>query len=704
MHVRSSTSSGLRRRAAASLVLSLLAAGAVLALGPASAVTAGDPLDRLPAGAESTAVARVQAMSPEPPTLPAVAVFWRAGVGALGPGDLQAVAGRAAALGLDATAAVERSPDGEVATVAVPLPTGVAGDALVDRVAEVRETVRAGLPAGLEVAVTGPPAFEADVAGAFTGADVTLLLTTAAVVAVLLLLTYRSPVLWIVPLFAVGLADRVALSAVGGLASRFGVAVDEAASGILSVLVFGAGTDYALLLVSRYRDELRRHENRFQAMAATLRATAPAVLASGGTVVLALLTLLVSDVPTTRGLGFASALGVAIAVVAGLLLLPALLVLAGRWVFWPFTPRVGDAVTVDRAGGWARVGRAVVCRPRPVLAAAAVVLGLLAAGALDLRTGLAPADQFRQPPEAVVGQQVLASALPGGSTQPLLVVTRAGAADAVTSAARDTDGIASADVRTVVDGIALVEAVIAAPPGTPASDDAVAALRQRLAAEPSWQARVGGQTAEAYDASAAALRDVQLVVPLTLLVVLLVLVVLLRAVVGPLLLVASVVATWAAALGAGWLLFDRVYGFPALDTGVPLLTFLFLVALGVDYNIFLVTRIREEVLAGRGLSEGAVRALSATGGVITSAGVLLAAVFAVLGVLPVVALTQIGVVVGIGVLLDTLLVRTLVVPALVALTGQRFWWPSRLGREAPVGPASSGPRTPAAAEADALRS
>jgi RND superfamily putative drug exporter len=676
--------SPVRRRAVAGLLLGLVLAAVALVLGPSGPTTEQDAVGSLPASAQSTVVARQQAALPSPPTLPALVVFDRPDGRALDEADVRVVRARGGQLA--ATEVTARTGE-KVATLAVPVATNLSATEVGDRIAKIRKAVRADLPAGLRAQVTGAPAFEADLASVFDGADVTLLLVTVVVVALLLLVTYRSPVLWLVPLLVVGLADRVGGVLAGAVAQALsgplGLQVDDASAGILSVLVFGAGTDYALLLIARYRDELRRTPDRWSAMGATWRATAPAVLASGGTVTLALLTLLASDVPVTRGLGLVCAVGVVVAVAAVLLLLPAALALPGRWLFWPFVPRAGDPVTTDRSGGWQRLGAAVVRRPVPVLAVAALVLAPLLAPLATVRTGLTPTQQFLTAPESVSGQQVLAAALPGGAAEPLVVTAAAAKADQVVAAARDVDGVASVQTGPATGDVALLSVVLTAQPGTSVSDRSIEALRARLAQVPDARAAVGGQTAEQYDLARADGRDTQVVVPLIVVVVLLVLVLLLRALVAPLLLVGTVLLTWAAALGAGWLVSRHVYGFPAFDRQVPLLTFLFLVALGVDYNIFLVSRLREEVLDGLATRRAAVRALAATGGVITSAGVLLAAVFAVLGVLPVITLTQIGTVVGFGVLLDTLLVRTVVVPALAALAGHRFWWPGRPEQHAP---------------------
>ncbi|GAA1948798.1 MMPL family transporter [Nocardioides panacihumi] len=657
------------RGAALVLILGAVLASLSLALAPAPRV-ADTPASSLPTGAESTQVALAQARAADSDVAPAVVVFDRGGQ-ALTPADRQLIDERTAALqaiGLPGGSPAVTAPDGSAALVSVPLRLGA--DDLSDSVTELRKVARADLPDGLRAQVTGAPAYEVDLSAVFNGANATLLLTTAGVVAALLLLTYRSPALWLVPLLVVGLADQVSVRLLGWATEAFGFQVDDAITGITSVLVFGAGTNYALLLIARYREELRRHDSRRRAMSAALHRAGPAIIASSSTVVLALLTLSLADDPFNRALGYAGALGIATAVVAALTLLPVALVIGGRGLFWPFVPKVGQP---DPSGDglWARIAREVGRRPWRVLIASGIVIGGLVLLLPGFHVGLSQDEQFRETPEAVTGQQALARAFPAGAAEPTVVVTPSDRADEVTAAAADVEGVASVRPGPASGGMTQLDVVLTAPRG---SDDAAATverLRERLPAD----ALVGGPDAEDVDARATARHDQRLVIPAILAVVLLVLLLLLRSVVAAVVLVATVVATYAAALGAGWWVSHDLLGFPAFDRGVPLLTFLFLVALGVDYNIFLSTRAREEarhVPTPRAIAV----ALAVTGGVITSAGILLAAVFTVLGVLPVVTLTQIGVVVGIGVLLDTLVVRSLLVPALVTVIGERFWWPS----------------------------
>ncbi|MEU5785482.1 MMPL family transporter [Micromonospora lupini] len=640
---------------------------------------------------QSTQVQRLQDQLPESGVQPAIVVVSRGDGGALSEADRADLAARSGDLGRFAVGGqaspAQLSPDGTVALVAVPLDTAGGQEAVTATVTELREAL-AALPDGLTAEVTGAPAFTADLSSVFEGADVTLLAVTAAVVALLLLITYRSPFLWIVPLVVVAATEQLTLRAVDTIVPAVGINLQQGqVTGIASVLVFGAATDYALLLIARYREELRRAQDRYAAMRAALRRTAEPILASGGTVVLGVLTLLLSEQETNRALAVACATGVVLAMASALFVLPAVLVLLGRGLFWPFVPRVGGPVREGRL--WGRLGAAVQRRPVVVAVLATLLLGGLALGGLGIRTGLSETEQFRAEPEAVTGAQTLARAFPAGSTQPVAVLTTPAAARAVTDVAAAVPGVASARPGDAGQAVAQVDVVLDAEPGTTASDRTIEALRDAVAAVPDSAplavagaeaptgAIVGGTVAATYDSERANDRDLRLILPIILLLVGAVLVLLLRGLLAPVLLVLTVIASFFASLGAAWLLFDHVLGFPALDSGVLLLAFVFLVALGVDYNIFLVTRAREDARS-TGTRAGMLSALRVTGGVITSAGVLLAAVFAVLGVLPLITLTQIGIIVCIGVLLDTLLVRTVLVPALAFVLGDRFWWPGRV--------------------------
>ncbi|MEH1099812.1 MMPL family transporter [Micromonospora sp. CPCC 205561] len=647
---------------------------------------------------QSTQVERLQDQLPSRDVQPAIIVVSRDDGGPLTEADRAELTGRAGELGRFAVGGrvspPQVSPDGTVALVAVPLSTAGGQDEVAGRVDELRASLD-DVPAALSAEVTGGAAFATDLTKVFDGADTTLLAVTAAVVALLLLVTYRSPFLWIVPLVVVAATEQLTLRALDTVVPAFGINLPGGAvTGIASVLVFGAATDYALLLIARYREELRREEDRFVAMRAALRRTAEPILASGGTVVLGVLTLLLSEQELNRALAVACATGVVLAMLSALFVLPAALVILGRGLFWPFVPRVGGAVREGRL--WGRLGAAVERRPVPVALLATLLLAGLALGGLGIRTGLSETEQFRVKPEAVAGAETLARSFPAGTTQPVAVLTTPSAVRAVTEAAAAVPGVASARPGEAGERVAQVDVVLEAEPGTTAANRAVEALRDAVvtvpgSAPPAVQgapafdgAVVGGEVAATYDENEANGRDLRLILPIILLLVAAVLVLLLRGLVAPVLLVLTVIASFFASIGASWLLFDHVLDMPALDSGVLLLAFVFLVALGVDYNIFLVTRAREDARRA-GTRDGMLSALRVTGGVITSAGILLAAVFAVLGVLPLILLTQIGIIVCIGVLLDTLLVRTVLVPALAFTLGDRFWWPGRIAREPAAG-------------------
>jgi RND superfamily putative drug exporter len=413
-------------------------------------------------------------------------------------------------------------------------------------------------------------------------------------------------------------------------------------------------------------------------MTSAWRAAAPAITASALTVMLALLTLLSAALTGNRTLGVAAAAGVLVALVFGLFVLPAALVGLPRGVFWPLIPRV-DSHDPAETGWWARVAGGVGRRPAAVLALAVIVLGVLATGLTRTDIGLSQTEQFRTEVESVTAQETLARHFPAGASQPVTVISNAGAVNAAAAAARQVEGVTAVlpPERSDDGTLSRFSVQLTDASGTPGADRTVDRLRAVLGDLPGADALVGGAPAADLDERATQLRDVRVVVPLILAVVLIVLIVLLRSLVAPLLLLITVVISYAASLGAATVVLRTAFDLPGLDAGVPLLSFLFLVALGVDYNIFLVTRARDEAAARGDSASGMLRALAATGGVITSAGILLAAVFTVLGVLPVIVLTQLGVIVGIGVVLDTLLVRTIVVPALALLLGARFWWPAR---------------------------
>jgi RND superfamily putative drug exporter len=586
----------------------------------------------------------------------------------------------------------------------------IVSDRLVDSVAAVRQAVRDPGP-GLDVAVTGDASFSADAIKVFRDIDARLLLGSILLVVVLLVLIYRSPFFLWLPLAAVGLAEQVTRSLGYGL-TELGVTVNGEAASILSIIVLGAGTDYALLLVARYREELRRHEDQYEAMALALRTAGPAIVASAGTVMAALLCLTLAKVNGTSGLGPVGALGVAVAMVATLTLLPALLLIVGRRAFWPSIPRAGEAGADETRGRWRAVGEFVARRPRPVAAGVALALAIMAFGLLNYDDGLTRGNQFRDSVEAVRGQDLLDRSFPGGNNAPTQVAVsnpEVIGVSTVINAIRDVPGVVSVkfDNRNTIFeaggppvGILILEVVLRPPPFSDQALAMIPALRAAARRAGGTKALVGGGTAVEYDLRQASVRDAKVIMPLTLLVVFLILAALLRAVVAPLLLLATVVLSFAAALGVGAVVFDVIFGFPGSDPSVPLYAFVFLVALAIDYNIFLMARVREETRT-HGTREGMLRGLAVTGGVITSAGIVLAGVFVVLGVLPLVFLTEIGFIVAFGVLLDTFIVRSLLVPALTFELGSRIWWPSALTRVAGPEPAPRrAPRPAAAADSD----
>ena len=673
------------RTALATVIAALIAVGVVLSLTPQDRVLP-EVSSGLPASYQSAEAELRAASLPASDTAPAIVVVSRSDAGPLDKADRAAVAERAEALAPVAAggqvAPPQYSDDGTVAVIGVPVDIAASATDVISEVGEIREVAAADLPAKLTAQVTGGPAITADLGKVFEGADTTLLLATVLVVALLLIITYRSPWFWLVPLAVVAIGEQVALKLVALTAPLLGLTVDESATGITSVLVFGAATDYALLLISRYRSQLREEPSRFVAMQTAVRRTFEPIVASAATVILSLLTLLLADQEILRGLGYSAAVGVVVAMVFALVLLPASLVLFGRGLFWPFVPRVGD---VAREGNfWGRIGSAVAVRPALTTVLSSALLLVLALGAIGVTVGLSPADQFREKPEAIAAQETLARSFPAGAAAPATILTTPDQVAAVTAVAEEVPGVSGVQPGPASDSVAQVNVILTDAPGSEGSDQAIAELRAALAQVPDADAVVGGEVATKVDADAAAQRDTRVIIPLVLAIVFVVLVLLLRALVAPVLLVITVVATFFASLGASWWILQNVLGYPGLDSGVLLLSFLFLVALGVDYNIFLVTRAREESQT-LGTRSGMLTALRATGGVITSAGILLAAVFAVLGVLPLITLAQIGLIVCIGVLLDTLLVRTVLVPALAFLAGPRFWWPARLaGDDDPV--------------------
>ncbi|ART72604.1 hypothetical protein BTO20_32180 [Mycobacterium dioxanotrophicus] len=660
-------------------VLVVLLSGALLGLLSGDESGSQSPV-AVPDNAESARADALRAQFPSGGEVPAILVVTRTDGAELGADDIDAtaVARHRMTDAPGAPAAVSGPPvlasdDGKAAVATVPLDAGLSGFALNDAVRQLRDKAGAGLPAGLHAQLTGGPAFGADIANSFAGANITLLAVTATVVALLLIITYRSPVLWLVPLLVIAFADRVGGVLGTAVASGLGLHPDGSTGGITSVLVFGAGTNYALLLISRYREELNTHTDHREALRVAVRAASPAIMASNATVVLALLTLLLASAPSNRSLGVQAAAGLVIAAIFVLVVLPPLLALCGTRLFWPFVPESGTKAVTD-SGIWHRIADAVAKRPGRVVVVATAGLAVLCVGLLSTPIGLSQTEQFRVQAESVTGYETLAAHFPSGLTDPTRVIAATTKADAVQQAIAETPGVVSATrAGESPTGLSQWSVVLRAAPASDGAFKTVDALRNSVHSVDDT-AVVGGSDAQARDAAAAAQRDRLVVIPAILAVVLAVLYLLLRSALAPLVLVAVTVLSALAALGLGGWTSVHVFGFPALDNSTPLFAFLFLVALGVDYTIFLVTRAREET-PQYGTRQGIVRAVSATGAVITSAGIVLAAVFCVLGVLPLIVLTQLGIIVGLGILLDTFVVRTVIVPALFTLIGPRIWWP-----------------------------
>lgn len=690
---------GRRSKFLVAILFVLLAGGLASQSGKLEQVQKSDTADFLPGDAESVAALELARRFPSGDVAPAIVVAVRDG--GLEPADRRAVEQVREEAGSERAGLPLASPrlppvqfagDGEAALLPIPLRAGD-GDAVAEAVKELRAQLSAAAPDGLETAVTGPAGFSTDLKEVFAGADTRLLAITGGLVLILLILIYRSPVFWLVPFFTVLLCEG-ASRGMAAVLGEAGLTINGQNAGILSVLVFGAATDYALLLVARYREELRRHERPGEAMAQALRGAAPAILASGGTVIAGLLTLTFAEVDSTASIGPLGAVGVALALVLSLTVLPATLVIAGRRAFWPDVPRFGgtagatseedDEAELSRHRAWVGLGRRIAASPRRMWVGATLLLAVLALGMTQMDTSLTQEQQLRSNPEAVTGQELVGAHFPAGASAPASVIVGseqdvAGVRRAVEQAGEEV-AIGVQRVETGgPDGRAQISVVLADDPFSEAAVAAIPRLREAVQAEVPG-ALVGGQTAQSYDLRQSAERDNLVIPPLTLLVVLVVLIALLRAVVAPLLLLAATALSAAAALGAGVLIFEHVLGLPAVDPALPLLAFVFLVALGIDYTIFLMARAREEA-ERRGTRRGVLVALALTGGVITSAGIVLAGTFSALAVLPLVVLTELGTVVAFGVLLDTLLVRSVLVPALVHDVGPRVWWPSRLGRE-----------------------
>nr|WP_313896843.1 MMPL family transporter [Streptomyces sp. GC420] len=671
---------------------------AVLALagplaGKLSGVQQNRAVDYLPAGADSTRVAEIQAQMPGGESTDLVLVYHRDGGltaadRATAREQVAAVAGRHE---LTHEPTGIPSDDGTTLMYAVsstePGQDDEAKNAFVN---DVRDTVEGG--DGLSAEAGGPGALTTDMSEVFGSLDGPLLYTTVAVVAVLLILIYRSPLLWLVPLTVAGIADALSMAVTYGLNQAFDITVSGQSAGVMTILVFGAGTDYALLLISRYREELRRTPHPYDAMRTTLRGCGPAVLASSGTVAAGMLCLLAADLNSSRGMGPTAAVGVLCALLAMLTLLPAILVLLGRRLFWPLVPAYGSEPK-RRRSVFAAMGGSAGRRPVAVLATGAAVLGALALGTLNLPGDLKQEDSFVSRPESVTAMSTLADAYPQRSSRPVAVVVPTERAAEALEKARTTEGVAAVERGRTGGGWTEIAVIAEDAPQTTGETRTIGALRSALGDGPEGVgAYVGGVSAQEIDLERTSERDLKTVVPLVLASVLLILVALLRSLVGPAILVAAVVAVWGAALGIGGLVFGPLLGLGGTDPGLALLSFVFLVALGVDYGIFLMHRMREESLTGAEPAAAALTALRTTGAVIASAGLVLAATFAVLTNMPLVPLVELGFVIAVGVLLDTFLVRTYLVTSASLLLGRRVWWPGRLSRTPAAAPVPAVPK------------
>ena len=638
----------------------------------------------LPANAESTKVLQVQARFQSPNIYPGVVVYLRPS--GMTPADLAKAAADARQFARipgvvpGQIAGPIESKDGRALETIVQVNLGNQGWATASTAVDATRAIAESNANGLVIHITGPLGVAADNNNVFKGISGTLLYSAVAVVILILLITYRSPVLWLLPVLSSGVALIVAQAVVYLLAAHAGLVVNAQSAGILEVLVFGASTDYALLIVARYREELRRHDRRHAAMAEALQHAGPAIIASAVTVIVALLTLLAAELNSTKDLGPVLAVGVAVGLVVMLTLLPALLVIFPRGVFWPYRPSYGSAEPTTR-GIWARVGWSIAARPRLTWITTALLLGVLALGLTGLNTHpLTTAQSFRGHPDSVVGQSVLAQHFPAGAGAPVIVIGQASAAAPLRAALAAAPGITEVTPPAVRAGDVYLQGTLTVPPDSPAAYATIDRVRAAVHAVPGANALVGGTTAINLDVERANTHDRNVIIPLILVVVFVILALLLRALVAPLILTATVVLSFAAALGVSAFFFNHVFGFGAEDTSFPLFVFVFLVALGIDYNIFLMTRVREEAIR-RDARRGALTGLAATGGVITSAGFVLAGTFAVLATIPATFLTELGFAVAFGILLDTIVVRSVLVTALNLDLGRWMWWPSKLAHK-----------------------
>jgi RND superfamily putative drug exporter len=684
------------------LVIWLVAAFALFPVGSKlSDVTTDDTESFLPASAESTEVVRSQDRDfQQGETDTAIVVYKRAGgltaadkqkiladqqaineagsgkINVVGPQQIPFTPGAAPSL---------VSKNGDVATAIYTTPTDFEKEA--DWGEAIRDITHSDTR-GMQVFVTGGVGFATDAHEVFNSIDTKLLLATVLLVLVLLGAIYRSVLVALSPLIVVFFAYTITQALVYALA-KSGATVSSNSTSILIVLMFGVGTDYCLLLVSRYREELRRIDDKHEAMGRALRRAGPAIFASGMTVSLAMLTLALADNKNTSSLGPVAAIAVFTAMVAGLTLLPTLLTIFGRRGFWPRRAVVAydpEHPSMGGQGPWRRFGDWVLKRP---VAALITTVALFIAGAFGLlayKVDYSTTSFFKHSVEAVEGFDVLESSFPAGTLAPTTVLVESEngpvtAADIgeVENRLRSVNGVATATdtgVRSTNGQIGEVDAVLSSDPLDKSGLNVVPRMRDALTDLPNGvTALVGGTSAINYDVDQANQRDIEIIVPLALLVMAVILAILLQALVAPLVLLLSVVLSFACSLGISILIIRYVVGDAGFDSSIPLFAFIFLVALGIDYTIFLMARVREEART-HGTREGMLRALAATGGVITSAGIILAGTFSVLMTLPVSFTFDLGLMVALGILLDTFIVRTIMVPAAVEVIGDKIWWPS----------------------------
>ena len=645
----------------------------------------------LPSSAESTRGLDKLTPFQDPNSIPTTVVYTSTTVTGTA---LQAVAAKdiptlKSIAGVDgAIAAPVLSKDGQVAQLTMNFNVGKNGwNKMPGLVKDIRGDA---IHPGITVHITGQGGSAADASAAFGGLDSTLLIAAMGVVVIILLFVYRSPSLWLLPILSVGVGLGVTMGLVYLLAKYAHLTVNGQSQAILSILCIGAGTDYALLLISRYREELRNYEDRHEAMAHALHRAAPAILASAGTVILGMLCLTFAEMNSTSGMGPVVAVGVAVTYLVMVTLLPALLVICGRWIFWPTRPTLGS-VEPTVSGLWAKVGQRIAVRPRTIWVAGVVLLGVACVGLVQLNAnGLTSDHTYTKDFDSVTGQKVLVAHGMADNSNRLLVVANADKEVQVSAALDSVGGLTPINVPGAQGrvgtksfplgapraGVVALAAVIDADLSSPAAFDTVNAARAAVHAVPGAGALVTGSSAMYLDIKVASQRDDKVIIPIVLVVVLLVLMLLLRALVAPLMLLATVVLSFGAALGISVLLFKYAFHFAGSDASFPLFAFVFLVALGIDYNIFLMTRVREEA-QHKGTRAGALIGLTSTGGVITSAGLVLAATFLILGSLPLVFLAELGVTVALGVMLDTMIVRSILVTALNLDLGDKIWWPSK---------------------------